>query len=46
MIGDRHPATWAAYERAGFARCGPVLDYPDSKWSAFCENALTGASIG
>jgi putative acetyltransferase len=38
--GDRHPAAWAVYERAGFTRCGPVLDYPDSKWSVFYEKAL------
>ena len=28
------------YETAGFTRCGPVLDYPDSKWSVFYEKAL------
>jgi putative acetyltransferase len=39
--GDRHPAAWTVYERAGFTRCGPVLDYPDSKWSVFYEKALT-----
>ena len=38
--GDRHPAAWAVYERAGFARCGPVLDYPDSQWSVFYEKSL------
>lgn len=38
--GDRHPAAWTVYERAGFVRCGPVLDYPDSKWSVFYEKAL------
>ncbi|MBM3647325.1 MAG: GNAT family N-acetyltransferase [Alphaproteobacteria bacterium] len=38
--GDRHPAAWAVYERAGFRRCGPVLDYPESKWSVFYEKAL------
>ena len=38
--GDRHPAAWTVYERAGFTRCGPVLDYPDSKWSVFYEKAL------
>jgi len=38
--GDQHPAAWAVYERAGFTRCGPVLDYPDSKWSVFYEKAL------
>ena len=38
--GDRHPAAWRVYERAGFRRCGPVLDYPDSQWSVFYEKAL------
>ncbi len=38
--GDRHPAAWRVYERAGFTRCGPVLDYPDSKWSVFYEKRL------
>jgi putative acetyltransferase len=38
--GDRHPAAWAVYERAGFSRCGPVLDYPDSQWSVFYEKSL------
>ena len=40
--GDRHPAAWAVYERAGFARCGPVLDYPDSTWSVFYRKQLEG----
>lgn len=38
--GDRHPAAWTVYERAGFTRCGAVLDYPDSKWSVFYEKML------
>jgi putative acetyltransferase len=38
--GDRHPAAWRVYERAGFSRCGPVLDYPDSAWSVFYEKHL------
>lgn len=38
--GDRHPAAWTVYERAGFARCGPVLDYPDVKYSVFYEKKL------
>ncbi|RAZ89677.1 N-acetyltransferase [Mesorhizobium hawassense] len=38
--GDRHPAAWTVYERAGFSRCGPVLDYPDSDWSVFYEKSL------
>jgi putative acetyltransferase len=39
--GDRHPAAWRVYEKAGFTRCGPVLDYPDSTWSVFYEKTLT-----
>ena len=39
--GDRHPAAWTVYERAGFTRCGAVLDYPDSQWSVFYEKSLT-----
>ena len=38
--GDRHPAAWRVYERGGFARCGIILDYPDSKWSVFYEKPL------
>lgn len=38
--GDRHPAAWTVYERAGFSRCGPVLDYPDSQWSVFYAKNL------
>lgn len=38
--GDRHPAAWAVYERAGFRRCAPVLDYPDVKYSVFYEKKL------
>lgn len=40
--GDRHPAAWTVYERAGFRRCGPVLDYPDSQWSVFYEKKIAG----
>jgi putative acetyltransferase len=40
--GDRHAAAWAVYERAGFARCGPVLDYPDSEWSVFYRKEIEG----
>ncbi|WP_309086287.1 GNAT family N-acetyltransferase [Chelativorans sp.] len=42
--GDRHPAAWAVYERAGFTRCRPVLDYPDSDWSVFYEKKLAAAT--
>jgi putative acetyltransferase len=38
--GDRHPAAWRVYERGGFRRCGPLLDYPDSQWSVFYEKSL------
>ena len=38
--GDRHHAAWTVYERAGFKRCGPVLDYPDVTWSVFYDKAL------
>ena len=38
--GDRHPAAWRVYERAGFVRCGAVLDYPESTWSVFYEKTL------
>ena len=38
--GDRHPAAWTTYERAGFTRCGPVLDYPECSYSVFYEKAL------
>jgi putative acetyltransferase len=38
--GDRHPAAYRVYARAGFRRCGRVLDYPDTKWSVFYEKPL------
>lgn len=38
--GDRQPAAWRVYERAGFSRCGPVLDYPNSSYSIFYEKPL------
>ncbi len=39
--GHRHDAAWRVYERAGFKRCGAVLDYPDSDYSIFYEKSLT-----
>ncbi|MDF1634840.1 GNAT family N-acetyltransferase [Mycoplana sp. MJR14] len=42
--GDRHPAAWAIYEKAGFSRCGPVLDYPESPYSIFYQKQLGRAS--
>ena len=41
--GHRHDAAWHVYERSGFVRCGPVLDYPPSAYSVFYEKALTAA---
>ena len=38
--GHQHPAAWAVYEQAGFARCGKVLDYPESDYSVFYRKAL------
>jgi putative acetyltransferase len=38
--GHRHAAAWRVYERAGFTRCGRVLDYPDSEYSVFYAKAL------
>ncbi|WP_196258521.1 GNAT family N-acetyltransferase [Pelagibacterium limicola] len=31
---------WRLYQRRGFTKCGPFLDYPDSEYSAFFEKAL------
>jgi putative acetyltransferase len=31
------------YENSGFTRCGVVLDYPDSEYSAFFEKRLSEA---
>lgn len=42
--GDEHPAAWAIYEKAGFTRCGPVLDYPDSPYSVFYQKQLGRSS--
>lgn len=39
--GGRHHAAWRVYERGGFARCGRVLDYPDSPYSVFYEKAIS-----
>ena len=38
--GHRHPWAWATYERGGFTRCGPVLDYEDIPTSIFYQKAL------
>ncbi len=39
--GHVHDAAYRVYERGGFTRCGPVLDYPDTGFSVFYEKALT-----
>jgi putative acetyltransferase len=38
--GDGYLAAWRVYERAGFTRCGPVLDYPHTGYSVFYEKHL------
>ena len=43
--GHRHPAAWRVYERAGFTRCGRVLDYPDSEYSVFYAKALDAGAL-
>lgn len=42
-VGDGFVPAWRLYERGGFSRCGAVLDYPDSGWSAFFEMELSQA---
>jgi putative acetyltransferase len=41
--GHVHDPAYRVYERSGFTRCGPVLDYPDTGFSVFYEKALAGA---
>jgi putative acetyltransferase len=38
--GHVHDPAYRVYERGGFTRCGPVLDYPDTGYSVFYEKAL------
>ena len=38
--GDGYAGAWRLYENAGFTKCGPVLDYPESEYSAFFEKEL------
>lgn len=40
--GHVHGPAYRVYERGGFSRCGPVLDYPDTGYSVFYEKALAG----
>lgn len=41
--GDRHEAAWRVYERGGFSRSPPVLDYPDTPFSVFYRKVLVHA---
>jgi putative acetyltransferase len=41
--GPGFAGAWRLYENSGFTRCGVVLDYPDSEYSAFFEKRLVGA---
>ena len=43
--GHRHDAAWRVYERSGFTRCGPVLDYPPSPYSVFYEKAMAAGGV-
>ena len=43
--GDRHPAAWRVYERAGFQRCGAFADYPESAYSIFYEKPLAAQTV-
>ena len=38
--GHVHDAAYRVYERGGFSRCGPVLDYPDTGYSVFYEKLI------
>ncbi|MCZ4272922.1 GNAT family N-acetyltransferase [Maritalea porphyrae] len=38
--GDGYAGAYRLYENAGFIKCGPVLDYPASDYSAFFEKEL------
>ncbi|MGH3128203.1 MAG: GNAT family N-acetyltransferase [Gaiellaceae bacterium] len=38
--GHVHHAAYRVYERGGFTRCGPVLDYRDTGWSVFYAKDL------
>lgn len=42
--GSNFDAALHVYRTAGFAPCGPVLDYPPSDWTAFYAKALSTIS--
>ncbi|MEN5249639.1 GNAT family N-acetyltransferase [Brucella pseudintermedia] len=41
--GPGFAGAWRLYENSGFTRCGVVLDYPESEYSAFFEKRLAEA---
>ncbi|MFB8341832.1 GNAT family N-acetyltransferase [Brucella cytisi] len=41
--GPGFAGAWRLYENSGFTRCGVVLDYPVSEYSAFFEKRLVEA---
>ncbi|WP_449415104.1 GNAT family N-acetyltransferase [Ochrobactrum teleogrylli] len=41
--GPGFAGAWRLYENSGFTRCGVVLDYPNSEYSAFFEKRLSEA---
>ncbi len=43
--GHVHDAAYRVYERGGFTRCGPVLDYPDTGYSVFYAKELARADV-
>lgn len=44
-VGEQMQPAWRLYQSGGFTRCGPVLDYPDSGWSAFFEMSLAQETL-
>ncbi|GLQ18613.1 GNAT family N-acetyltransferase [Maritalea porphyrae] len=38
--GEGYAGAYRLYENAGFTKCGPILDYPESDYSAFFEKEL------
>lgn len=42
--GAGFAVAWALYERNGFTRRGPFLNYPASQWSAYFELDLRGSA--
>lgn len=43
--GHVHGAAYRVYERGGFSRCGPVLDYPDTGYSVFYAKELARTNM-